>query len=62
MATGNAVLLNSAMASSVSIFVNVYVFTCPLCRRYSFACFNNDTMTFSDAMKVTDLPNIWRPN
>ena len=38
MATGNASLLNSAMASSVSILVNVYVFTWPLCRRYSFAC------------------------
>lgn len=38
MATANASLLNSAMASSVSILVNVYVFTWPLCRRYSFAC------------------------
>lgn len=38
MATGKAVLLNSAIANSVSILVNVYVFTWPLCCRYSFAC------------------------
>ncbi len=37
MATGKAVLLNSAIANSVSILVNVYVFTWPLCWRYSFA-------------------------
>ena len=30
MATGKLLLWNSAMAISVSIFVNVYVFTCPV--------------------------------
>ena len=38
MATGKLLLWNSAMAISVSIFVNVYVFTCPVCFRYWAAC------------------------